>query len=311
MKASEKDTLTEFLVKTQNMTADGVASLFVENGEEFDLKPEFLPTVTQADATRVKAFKDKEEAARTKGYDKAKAETLSKFETDVKAKYGVESDKTGIELFEEILAAKAPAPAEGKLTLEKMKLDPIFQAYEKELRKTHTEEVTAAKKQFEDYKQTIAEEKTFSNIASKGVQIFDALKPILSKDPAKAAIQKQKFIDDIKNGFTYQLGEDGDITILKDGKRHETEHGKPISFETHVKEVAGRFFDFEEGDHHSSTGASNTGKPGATGTPGAAGSEWKGKVPENDAEYERLFPTLNASDRSAMTKAYSAKTAGK
>jgi len=58
MKKSEKDTLITFFGKTLNLTAEDVAPIFEEKGDDHELKSDALKVLLGHDATRVKTFKD-------------------------------------------------------------------------------------------------------------------------------------------------------------------------------------------------------------------------------------------------------------
>jgi hypothetical protein len=290
MKVAEKEIITAFLGKTLNLAPERVASLFVKNGDDEDLAPNALETLTAADAERVQSFKTKGETQFDNGYKKAQAETLAKLEKDMKEKAGIESDKKGIELFEEILSTAAKH--DNKLDADKIKIHPEFLKLEKDWKKAAAAELEAKAQELETFKSQVAQEKTFSNVAKKFETSLQALKPILSKDPNKAANQKSVVLDKLK-GYTFQENGDDEPIVLKDGKRLEDKHGKPISFSTLVKETAGEYFDFEDGGHHSGTGAENTnGTNGAPGKEAGVKTKWTGRIPQNEEDRVTLFASL-------------------
>lgn len=302
MKKQEREILTEFLGKTLNMPADAVAPLFVENGEEHELKPEAVTVLLQKDAERVKSFKDKIEDERTKAYSKAKAETLGKFEQEVKSKFGKDSDKTGLELVEEIIS---DASAAGKtIDAEKLKTHPEFLKLEKEWNKSKEAAISAVQKQFDDFKTEKAQEQIFSKVANNADIFLQELKPILSKDPAKAANQKRLLLDELR-AFNYQENENDFVILNKEGKRHEDQHGKPITLKTLVQETAGKYWDFETGESRSGSGAGQQQPAGKKGDDGKV--KWEGKVPKNDQEFSAEFAkTTDAMQRVALSEAYQA-----
>src|SRR6478736_2638624 len=106
MKADEKKLLIEFFGKTLNLTAEDVAPIFETKGDDEELKSDALSVLLKHDAARVTKLKGDvatiEKDQFDKGYKKAEAVVLQKLEKDVKEKFGVSSDKQGLELFEEI-----------------------------------------------------------------------------------------------------------------------------------------------------------------------------------------------------------------
>jgi len=308
MKAEEKKIITAFLEKTLNYSADKVASIFVKKEDEEELKPEALDELLTADATRVQAFKDKEKTMFDNGYKKAQGEVLSKRENELKARLGIDSDKVGDELIDEIIAAKTPAAAKGALDDEKVKTHPVFLNREKELLKQIKDTETAGETKLKEFQDGVAKEKIFSDVAAKANTVLETLKPILSKDPVKAANQKKLLMDELQ-GFTFEKNGD-DLVILKDGKRHEDQHGKPISFDTLVKETAGKYWDFEQGEEHEGSGAEKG--QGTNPAGAAAGSKWTGKLPNSDEEYTEMFSKItDVNQRIAFNKAVEARDAAK
>ena len=301
MKAEEKKIITAFLEKTLNYSTDKVASIFVKNGDDEELTPNALDVLLPDDVARVQGLKDSANTMFDNGYKKAQGEVLSKTETDIKTKFGISSEKQGVELIEEIIAAKTtPAKAADP---EKVKLDPLYLKMEKDL----NDQIKAAKAEGEtklkEYQDGVAKEKTFSKVASKADLELQKLKPILSKDPEKAKNQKKLLLQTLE-GFTYE--ENGDeLVVLKDGKRHEDNHGRPITFASLVKETANQYWDFEQGEEHQGSGAENGGAKGNQAA-AQAGKKWTGKIPKNDDEFSQMFSGLpdDADQRMALTDAY-------
>jgi hypothetical protein len=302
MKKEEVSIFTDYLVKTQGLTADEVTSLFETKDEEQVLISTALDKLLPHDVKRVKGFKDKIEEARTKGYDKAKAEVLSKYEQELKDKLGVTSEKVGPELHEEILEKFAKG---SNLDADKIKVHPEYLKIEKELKRQHKEELDKKEKEFTEFKTGVEKEKIFGTISNKALEKLAELKPILSKDANKAANQKKVLIDELK-GYDFQENGD-DIVIMKEGKRLEDMHGKPISFETLVKETAGKYWDFESGTHHSGSGADNNpGQKPGQGAAGGADNPYKGKI-KSEGDFSKYFnEAKTAQDRAHLITEYDA-----
>lgn len=308
MKAEEKKLLTEFLGKTVNLPAEIVATLFEKkDGEEDEtFTANASKIMLDADAARIKGIKEKLETAYGDKHSKAKSEILTKYEADLKAKHGIESDKQGIELIDEIIAAKIPAD---KATDEdKIKRSKIYMDLEKEMAKKVKEATEAGELKVKEIEQNYAKKETFSTVKTHAEKLLSDLKPILSKDADKAANQKKILMDEL-NGYEFELN-GNEITVLKEGKRLEDQHGKPVSFASLVKDTAGKYWDFEQGDTHQGAGAGKN--PAASGNNGAAGAatKYNGKLPANDEEYSAIFLTLKtAEERIAFDQAVEAQKA--
>lgn len=310
MKAEEKKIITAFLEKTLNYSADKVAQVFVKNGDDEELVPNALDILLPDDVARIQTIKDAGKTMFDNGYKKAQGEVLSKMEADIKAKFGIDSDKQGIELIEETIAAKIPAAGKGALDDDKVKTHKVFLDREKELLKQIKDAETAGETKLKEFQDGVAKEKTFSDVSAKANTVLEGLKPILSKDPVKAANQKKLLMDEL-GGFSYEKNGDDIIILNKEGKRHEDQHGKPISFDTLVKETANKYWDFEQGEEHQGSGADK----GAQNQ-GAAGAKnkWTGKLPNNDEEFTAIFNSIPENDheqRIAFNKAVEARDAAK
>ena len=122
----EKQLIQGLVAKTLNIANDEIASILYK--EDGTLKEDAVETLVSKDAQRIQALKDMHSAELTKihdkGYNKAKVETLSKFEKDLKDEYGIaESQATGKELVKEILSKLSK---DTHLDEDKVKLHPKF-----------------------------------------------------------------------------------------------------------------------------------------------------------------------------------------
>jgi hypothetical protein len=89
------------------------------------------------DAKRVEAIKKSVDTkpAFQDGFKKAQGEILTKFEKDLKEKFGLESDKMGLELVEELVSKKSEGGQGGDLTEDAIKRSKVFQDMESNLKK--------------------------------------------------------------------------------------------------------------------------------------------------------------------------------
>lgn len=315
MKKAEKEILIAFLGKTSNMPSETVASLFTktEDGKEEDLSDKALDILLKDHADHVQAIKDKEKTMFDNGYKKAQVEVLSKLEKEISDKFEVKSDKKGIELIEEIVTAKTKVP---ELDEDKIKVHPVFTKAEKEFQKKLKEQEELFKAESEKKDKEFARKETISKIKAKVIQqLEEEIKPIFgTTDKAKQKNQIDRLLMPDIEQLDY-LEQDGEIILMKEGKRLEDKHGKPISFSSFIKENASKHWEFETGTGKQGSGASNDGT--GTGSNGVSkGSDgkikWTGQLPKDDAEYTKIFNTLKTSEEriafdDAVTEASQAK----
>lgn len=296
--------LKEFLapyLKKIGMEDGKVAALFNADGTELTDNAE--AELTTYDATRITTLKT---AAKTEGFDqghqKGLSEGATKWETQAREKYALkDSTKKGLELVDEIVSSRTAAA--GATDDDKVKVHPLFVKMENDLKKKITDTETTWKTKHEKYQQEVAREKTYGSVMSKADALVTALKPVLPKDPAKAAKQKQTLFNDLK-GFEF-TEVDGNLVVLKDGKAHEDAHGNKIAFNDLVKGLAESIWDFETGT--TKTTAGNNNNAGAAG-----GTTVKVVAPKTEGEYvERMKAAKTPDERIAIDDAWSAtQTAG-
>ena len=218
--------------KKTGMTDEQVASLFNEDGTEFTENANTI--ILNHDATRVQKIKDDGTKLFNDGHKKGLSEGASKIEKEIAEKYGIKSEKIGIELIDELITSKA-AKSTDPINDETIKLHPAFVKLQDEL----TKQVKGKDKEWEDkFKQRdseIAKANLFKEVVSKAKSTVLGLKPILPKDQAKADKQMELLVAELsKLGFNST--EDGkDFILEKDGKPVEDAHGNRINFETYVK----------------------------------------------------------------------------
>lgn len=298
MKKTEKETLIAFLGKTSNMPAETVASLFTKNedGTE-DLNDKALDILLKDHADAVQAAKDKEKTMFDNGYKKAQVEVLSKLEKEISDKFEVKSDKKGIELIEEIVTVKTKVP---ELDEDKIKVHPVFTKAEKEYQKKLKEQEDLYKAEIDKKDKDFARKETMSKIKSKVIsKLEEEIKPIFGttdKNKQRNQIDRLLMPDIEQLDFIEQ---DDEIIIMKEGKRLEDKHGKPISFDSFIKENASKHWEFEQGQQRQGSGADNDDHlKGKTNL--GKGSDgkitWTGEIPKSDADYSRIFNTLKTSE---------------
>lgn len=296
--SKEKELLSAFLSKTLNLDESGVASLYNEDGTE--LKSGALETLLKHDVERVGKLKPDTKKIFDDGYKKAQSEALTKIEKDFQDKTGFKSDKKGVELFIEYSAQKHEG---GEITEDAIKKHPLYINTVEKLSSEKEAAVQSVQGEFDKFKSELKNKETFSSVASKAMDLFNGLKPILSSDAAKAKHQMEDFVSKLK-GYEYEIQGDK-VIVLKDGKVLEDDHGNRIPFDKIVKETANKYYDFHVTDPKSSPGNGKAGSEGAT-------PKLEIVVPKTEQEYAAAIAdtTKTLEERGAIKEAYQKATQG-
>jgi len=245
MTEAEQKKLNGFLSKTLKMDDEELASLYNEAGELTS-----LTAAEQADTARVTKLKEDQASQ----YKRGQKEVASKMEAQLKDKFGVDSDLTGVELVDFILTTE--------LEKVKGKGDEDITAHPEYLKlKSESDRMLKAKdkewqKKIEDLELKHARESMFSKVKERAFAELDNLRPILPEDAKKAQKWKEKYIEDFR---AYEFIEDSNgIVVLKDGKPLQDSHGYNKSFADLVKETAAEIFDFQTAESRSSAANQQT-----------------------------------------------------
>ena len=246
MTEAEQKKLNGFLSKTLKMDDEELASLYNEAGELTS-----LTAAEQADTARVTKLKEDQASQ----YKRGQKEVASKMEAQLKDKFGVDSDLTGVELVDFILTTE--------LEKVKGKGDEDITAHPEYLKlKSESDRMLKAKdkewqKKIEDLELKHARESMFSKVKERAFAELDNLRPILPEDAKKAQKWKEKYIEDLR-AYDFTEQQDGMIVVLKDGKPLQDSHGYNKSFADLVKETAAEFFDFQTAESRSSAANQQT-----------------------------------------------------
>lgn len=296
-----KTIITGLLSKAYNQDTGKIAEL-LKNGEELseEQQTEILNKILELDTQRVENIK---KSVSTKefieqGYNKAKKEVLSKFEEDLKAKFGIESDKTGQDLVDFIVSEKSEKGGQGgELTEDAIKRSKLYQDLESKARKDLSELKTNYEKQIEDINNGHAYEKTFSEVSQKALTIFNGLNPILPQSKTVADNQVNIFVESLK-GFKFEKQDDRIVVMDAEGKVVQDAHGNSRSFEDIVKEKASGLFEFKANNGGSGAGNGNGGQGGGSGSGHA--------IPKTFEELEKLMGdnSISIEDRSNIMAEY-------
>lgn len=297
-----KTIITGLLSKAYNFDNGKIAELFKDGETELseDQQKEILQKLLEEDAKRVEAIKKSVDTkpAFQDGFKKAQGEILTKFEKDLKEKFGLESDKMGLELVEELVSKKSEGGQGGDLTEDAIKRSKVFQDMESNLKK----QITTVKNEYETKINEIQDgykaEQTFSNVSQKALQIFHGLNPILPQNKTVADNQVKFFVNSLKD-FKFDVQDERIVVMDKDGKVLEDGHGNSRSFEDIVKETASGLFEFKANNGGSGSGNGGQGQ-------GGSGSSYAGNVPKTFEELEKVMSdtSISIEDRSNIMAEY-------
>ena len=262
---NEKEVMLNAFSKYFNKTDEELTEMLYEKGEDDTevLKDGVVEQLIALDTNRVERLRKEATEGATKKFDdfakKSKKEVMEKFEAQIKEQYGLESDKTGLELVTE-LATKFGKT--GNLTEDSIKTNPIFIKLESEWKENATKTQEQLKKEFEDFKYGVERNGQLNTIKSVAENEFLRLNPVLSENPVIAKNQTQEFLNRFHK---YEYIINGNNIMVKDGDgRLEDGHGNPISFDAFVKSEAEKLYDFKVQDPRGSagntTGANSTDK---------------------------------------------------
>lgn len=297
-----KTIITGLLSKAYNFDNGKIAELFKDGETELSeqQQTEILNKILEIDAQRVENIKksvDKKDAFQD-GFKKAKSEVLTDFEKGLKEKFGVESDKTGLELVEEVVSKKSEGGQGGDVTEDAIKRSKVFQDMESNLKKQITTVKTEYETKINEIQDGYKAEQTFSNVSQKALQIFNGLNPILPQNKTVADNQVKFFVNTLKD-FKFDVQDERIVVMDKDGKVLEDGHGNSRSFEDIVKETASGLFEFKANNGGSGSGNGGQGQ-------GGSGSSYAGNVPKTFEELEKVMSdtSISIEDRSNIMTEY-------
>ena len=297
-----KTIITGLLSKAYNYDNGKIAELFKDGETELSeqQQTEILNKILEIDAQRVENIKksvDKKDAFQD-GFKKAKSEVLTDFEKGLKEKFGIESDKTGLELIEEVVSKKSEGGQGGDVTEDAIKRSKVFQDMESNLKKQVTTVKTEYETKINEIQDGYKAEQTFSNVSQKALQIFNGLNPILPQNKTVADNQVKFFVNTLKD-FKFDVQDERIVVMDKDGKVIEDGHGNSRSFEDIVKETASGLFEFKANNGGSGSGNGGQGQ-------GGSGSSYAGNVPKTFEELEKVMSdtSISIEDRSNIMADY-------
>lgn len=249
-----KNVITGLLSRAYNVDNGKIAEILeAENNTEEAV----LKSILDLDTARVAKLKEADTGKFQEGYQKAKKEVLTQFEKDLKAQYGIDSDKMGLELITEIVTAKTAGS--GTKDDDVLK-HPLYQTLETKYRTETARIENDWKAKLDEIQNGYKKEKTFSVIQNKALTQLESLNPILPTNSTVASNQKNWFVNSLKE-YEFDVQDGGNIVVMKDGKVQQDAHGNSVRFEDLVKNIASQNFEFKANNGGGNAGNGNSGSP--------------------------------------------------
>lgn len=256
---AEKDLLMGVLTKTLNKTDEEISELLyqkAEDSEEMILVDGAINLVLDADKSRVSQIKKSakpDDKALNDQYLKGKKEGKAELEVEIKTLTGLETNAIGADLVKEAVNHLSDCNVP---TDEQIKASSIYVALEKD--RVPKEKYDTMEKEYSDFKLNHDKNQTFTRIESDVLTIFTGLNPVVSENQAVASTRQRDFLSKFK-AYDYDIAEDGNHFVKKNGARIEDEHSNPVKFADFVKEVASLNYDFNASDDLGNSGNNNDG----------------------------------------------------
>lgn len=296
----ELEVLLGYVAKTLNIANAEVAALI--KADDGKIKEDALSALLDKDKDRVKTLKTE---AHDLGHRKANKEVMKTFESGLKEKFELESDKQGLELIEALLETKTPKPdGKAKFTDDDVKKHPLFIQAENKVKEVKDFTEKEWKSKLEEKEKEYSRGKVLSVVEKKALDLIAELNPVLSSDPKRAANQKKDLIDKIiKNGFEIQ---DNEIILIgEEGKRLEDDHGNRIKFDDYIKDTVTSYYDLPVANPRSSSG-----NGGEKDQQPPTGKKYTGTIPKTENEFMDLLYSkdkpLTNDEKVELTEAWTA-----
>jgi hypothetical protein len=278
-----------YLVITLGWTQAQAETKVPDGTEDFTA---IMGDVTNAHKAKVNT---QTEETLSQGFNKGKLETLTKFEDDVRLKFGVTSKKKGLELVEEIISEKTPDPANpDTIPADTIKKHPAFLDMERNLSTQLKEANANTEKKVKEVQDSYTAKEQFGKVASDALTKFRGMNPDLPAVAEAAAKQEARLIKELEaSGLVFQYREGQDPLILEktpEGgtKRKEDEHGNPVKWEDVIRSTADSMgFVFKAGEERTSPGGQNPQTTPINNQPGA--KKYTGAFPKNEEEYTKII----------------------
>ena len=272
--------LTGVLAKTLNL-GDGEIAELIKDGEGVK-ESDVIQKILDLDVQRVEKIKTSVDGKEKfqEGYKKGKEESLSKLEKQIKEKYGIQSEKLGVELVEEIITENSKPVETDEETVKRSK---TYQDLETRLKGELKTQKETYEQQIADINSQTQREKTLSVANKKALDIFAGLEPVLPTSKQVADNQIGWFLKSMEE-YDFDVQDDR-IVVMKDGKVVQDGHGNSRTFDDIVKEKAGKFFEFKKNN--------GSGNDGGGGNPPAVNPDGYPEGVQKPKNLDELTAILN------------------
>jgi len=289
-KTIDAEAFEAFVVKAFKLTPEDVAGLYNEAGELKDFS-----LLSQKDTERIAKFQTDSKNQ----YSRGLKEAAQKMEKEIKEKFEVDSELIGVELIDQIIETKV-SEIKGSGSEDVLKHPEVIK-HINQLVKQHGKEKKAILDEMEDKiknkENEILEANTFKEVESAAIAEFESLNPILPDDPKKAKALKDILIGELKK-YKHNKDKDGFSVLKEDGTVLMDDHGYPVTLQSHIKNIAEKYFDFKKAEERSSPGNKPAGQSGS-----------KVRTPKDNAEYVEMMKdqTLTPNERVEIMNLYKQK----
>lgn len=249
--------VASFMAKTLNKPNEELAALLYSKTDEGEttLKEDAEDIALGLIQEKIQGIKEEGKAKQKEAQDnfhkKGLKEASEKLESELREKYGLESDSQGIELVDELVERfKAD---DSKLTPDKIKLTDTYREREKQLKKEAAELLKAKGSEIEQLKTSFEKDKKWQTVQRDIRGILMEKKPVLPKNQRVAENLVNLFMDSFSE-YDWQLDDNGNHVPVKNGERVEDNLGNALQFNKLVEARILDFFDLQVQDKKGSAG---------------------------------------------------------
>lgn len=294
-----KEFITGFLAESLNLPVESVSELLFKKADDgktltdelnTDAKDKISAALSEHIA-KVKGSVDTKKIADDQ-YKRGKVEALDTLERAIREKFGVQSEKRGVELIDEIVATVAKSDLED----DKIKRSPLYLQLETRLSNDIQALTTKYEAEKADIEKGFKRKETLTEVRQKALGRLEVLQPVPYGTPEVFQTIKGAFAREFE-AYDYEPGENGSFIAVKDGKRLENKFGHAITFDELVDSIVPRYFVLPQ--------------QGAKGNAGNAtqtnGSTYAGSVPKSIEDFSAAYNALPPGEqRTKLVQAYEA-----
>lgn len=240
------------------------------------------------------------------GQNAGKKAALDQLEAMVKEQYGITSDAKGLDLISEIVAQKSQATG---VTDDAVKRHTLYQELERARNKAIQDKEAEWQAKYDAREKEYSYGETFGTVQKKALDLLADLNPIIPTNAKVAENYKNTFIQALKNGYTFDVQDNGKRIVVmdKDGKVIDDGHGNSIDFKDLVKNTAPEYFEFKANNGGGNN--ANGGDEGNANGGGAPGYPAGIKKPVSFEEFANIMNDTNIpiADRKIVNETWQAE----